>query len=327
MIFRACYKYCREEEFMRKIRKRNIPKNVSNEKIRDYMISNNFIYEATLDGVFKAIMGGCLLYLGDIISKLTGLDKDFIIKNFKEQNVEHKIASALERKKVSDFIFKLPGLIINLECNRGYWDGLIERNDAYFGKLKGELLSKGEEYSKKIKVIQINFDIFNNFEECLGKENISIFYMKNNENIIETKTSEKMHIDMMKSYNKYLKGEELTKLDKELVILMLEDYLEIKKLAEGDEELMEVAERLYELTDNIDNIGLYDPEKRRKEEEALKIEYHSNIAREQGIEQGIKTGASNEKKTIAKNLLNIGMPLKDIVKTTGLSKKQITMLM
>ena len=321
---------------MRKIRKRNIPKNVSNEKIRDYMISNNFVYEATLDGVFKAIMGGCLLYLGDIISKLTGLDKDFIIKNFKEQNVEHKIANALERKKVSDFIFKLPGLIINLECNRGYWDGLIERNDDYFGKLKGELLSKGEEYSKKIKVIQINFDIFNNFEECLGKENISKFYMKNNENIIETKTSEKIHIDMMKSYNKYLKGEELTKLDKELVILMLEDYLEIKKLAEGDEELMEgCALRLYELTDNIDNIGLYDPEKRRKEEEALKIEYHSNIAREQGIEQGIKqgieqgikTGASNEKKTIAKNLINIGMPLKDIVKTTGLSKKQITMLM
>ena len=301
---------------MIKKRIKNIPKNVSNEKIREYMISNNFVYEGTLDSVFKSIMGGCLLYLGDIISKLTGLDKDFIIKNFKEQNVEHKIANALERKKVSDFIFKLPGFIINLECNRGYWDGLIERNDAYFGKLKGELLSKGEEYSKKIKVIQINFDIFDNFEECLGKENISKFYMKNNENIIETKTSEKIHIDMMKSYNKYLNGEELTKLDKELVILMLDDYLEIKKLAKGDDELMEgCALRLYELTDNIDNIGLYDPEKRRKEEEALKIEYHSNIAKEK------------EAQSIAKNLLNIGMPIKDIVKATGLSKKQITMLM
>ena len=140
--------------------------------------------------------------------------------------------------------------------------------------------------------------------------------MKNNENIIETKTSEKIHIDMMKSYNKYLNGEELTKLDKELVILMLDDYLEIKKLVEGDDELMEgCALRLYELTDNIDNIGLYDPEKRRKEEEALKIEYHSNIAREEGV--------SNEKKSIAKNLLNIGMPIKDIVKATGLSKSQI----
>ena len=312
---------------MIKKRIKNIPKNVSNEKIREYMISNNFVYEGTLDSVFKAIMGGCLLYLGDIISKLTGLDKDFIIKNFKEQNVEHKIANALERKKVSDFIFKLPGFIINLECNRGYWDGLIERNDAYFGKLKGELLSKGEEYSKKIKVIQINFDIFDNFEECLGKENISKFYMKNNENIIETKTSEKIHIDMMKSYNKYLNGEELTKLDKELVILMLDDYLEIKKIAEGDEELMEVSERLYELTNNIDNIGLYDPEKRRREEEALKIEYHSNIAKEEGIKQGIEQGASNEKNSIAKSLLNMGISKKDIMKATGLSKKQIATLM
>ena len=308
---------------MKKLRKKQIPKNVSNEEIREYMITNNFVYEGTLDSVFKSIMGGCLLYLVDLISKLTGLDKAFIIKNFKEQNVEHKIANALERKKVSDFIFKLPGFIINLECNRGYWDGLIERNDAYFCKLKGELLSKGEEYSKNIKVIQINLDIFDNFEECLGKENISKFYMKNDENIIETETSEKIHIDMMKSYNKYLNEEELTKLDKELVILMLDDYLEIKKLAEGDEELMEVAEKLYELTDNIDNIGLYDPEKRRREEEALKIEYHSNIAREQGIEQG----TNNEKKSIAKNLLDIGIPIKDIIKATGLSKKQISMLM
>ncbi len=316
---------------MIKKRIKNIPKNVSNEKIRDYTISNNFVYEGTLDSVFKAIMGGCLLYLGDMISKLTGLDKAFIIKNFKEQNVEYKISNALEKKKVSDFIFKLPGYIINLECNRGYWDGLIERNDAYFCKIKGELLSKGEEYSKKIKVIQINFDIFDNFEECLGKENISKFYMKNNENIIETKTSEKIHIDMIKSYNKYLNGEELTKLDKELVILMLDDYLEIKKIAEGDDELMEVSKRLYELTDNIDNIGLYDPEKRRKEEEALKIEYHSNIAREQGIEQGIeqgkKVGATSEKKSIPKSMLSKKMEIPLISEITGLSKKQIINLM
>ena len=316
---------------MKQLRKKQIPKNVSKEKIREYLITNNFVFEGTLDGVFKAIMGGCLLYLADLISKLTGLDKEFIIKNFKEQNVEYKISNALERKKVSDFIFKLPGFIINLECNRGYWDGLIERNDAYFGKLKGELLSKGEEYSKKIKVIQINFDIFDNYEKYLGKENISLFQMKNKENIIETETSIKIHVDMMKSYNKYLNKEELTKLDKELVILMLDDYLEIKKLVEGDEELMEVADKLYELTDNINNIGLYDPEKRRIEEEALKIEYHSNIAREEGIEQGIeqgmKNGASNEKKSIAKAMLSKKIDIPLISEITGLSKKQISALM
>ena len=90
---------------------------------------------------------------------------------------------------------------------------------------------------------------------------------------------------------------------------------------------MEVAKKLYELTDNIDNIGLYDPEKRRKEEEALKIEYHSNIAREEGIEKGIEQGASNEKNSIAKNLLNIGIPIKDVMKVTGLNKSQVNMLM
>ena len=90
---------------------------------------------------------------------------------------------------------------------------------------------------------------------------------------------------------------------------------------------MEVAEKLYELTDNIDNIGLYDPEKRRKEEEALKIEYHSNKAREEGIEQGIEQGATNEKNSIAKKLLKMNLPINEIIKATGLSKKQITMLM
>ena len=130
-------------------------------------------------------------------------------------------------------------------------------------------------------------------------------------------------IKITEEYN----GGTLTKLDKELVILMLDDYLEIKKLAEGDEDLMGVAERLYELTNNIDNIGLYDPEKRRKEEEALKIEYHSNIAREEGIEKGLEQGASNEKNSIAKNLLNIGIPIKDVMKVTGLNKSQVNMLM
>ena len=97
---------------MIKKRIKNIPKNVSNEEIREYMISNKFVYEGTLDSVFKSIMGGCLLYLGDLISKLTGLDKDFIIKNFKEQNVEYKIANALERKKYQIFSLNYQDLLL-----------------------------------------------------------------------------------------------------------------------------------------------------------------------------------------------------------------------
>ncbi len=93
---------------------------------------------------------------------------------------------------------------------------------------------------------------------------------------------------------------------------------------------MEVRDKLYELTNDIDNIGLYDPEKRRKEEEELKIEYHTKIAREEGIEQGIekgiKQGTSNEKKFIAKNLLKDGLSASKVSMYTGLSEKQIKSL-
>ena len=321
-----------------KKRMKNIPKGVSNKEIRDYMLSNNFVYEATFDPVFKSIMGNCPNYLADLISNITGIDKNLIKKTFKEKNVEYKVSNALERKKTSDFIFQCRGYIINLECNNEYWEGLIERNEAYFSKIKGELLNKGEQYSKNIKVIQINFDNYKEYEKALGKELISDFKIRNGIGLIETESSIKYHINLYKIKERYYKGEDLTRLEKELLILTLDDYKEIIKISEGDEILMEVRDKLYELTNDIDNIGLYDPEKRRKEEEELKIEYHSKLAREegleqgiergieQGIKQGIKQGTSNEKKSIAKNLLKDGLPIDKISKYTGLSEKQVSLL-
>ena len=323
---------------MKYIRKKEIPDKAKPEEIRKYLLENNFVIEATFDPVFKAVMGNCPNYLADLISNITGINKDLIKKTFKEKNVEYKVSNALERKKTSDFIFQCRGYIINLECNNEYWEGLIERNEAYFSKIKGELLNKGEQYSKNIKVIQINFDNYKEYEKALGKELISDFKIRNGIGLIETESSIKYHINLYKIKEKYYKGEDLTRLEKELLILTLDDYKEIIKISEGDEILMEVRDKLYELTNDIDNIGLYDPEKRRKEEEELKIEYHTKLAREegleqgiergieQGIKQGIKQGTSNEKKSIAKNLLKDGLPIDKISKYTGLSEKQVSLL-
>ena len=319
---------------MKYIRKKEIPVKAKPEEIRKYLLENNFVIEATFDPVFKAIMGNCPNYLADLISNITGINKDLIKKTFKEKNVEYKVSNALERKKTSDFIFQCRGYIINLECNNEYWEGLIERNEAYFSKIKGELLNKGEQYSKNIKVIQINFDNYKEYEKALGKEVISDFKIRNGIGLIETESSIKYHINLYKIKERYYKGKDLTRLEKELLILTLDDYKEIIKISEGDEILMEVRDKLYELTNDIDNIGLYDPEKRRKEEEELKIEYHTKLAREEGIEQGIekgieqgiKQGTSNEKKFIAKNLLKDGLPIDKISKYTGLSEKQVSLL-
>ena len=49
--------------------------------------------------------------------------------------------------------------------------------------------------------------------------------------------------------------------------------------------------------------------------------------RKEGIKQGKKAGAKEREKSIAKNLLKMNLSVKDIMKATGLSKKQITTLM
>ena len=73
---------------------------------------------------------------------------------------------------------------------------------------------------------------------------------------------------------------------------------------------------------NLDDIGLYDEvEENEKMMRSLKEE--GEIL---GEKKGIKKGANNEKKSIAKNLLEIGIPLESIMQATGLSEKQIASL-
>ena len=52
-----------------------------------------------------------------------------------------------------------------------------------------------------------------------------------------------------------------------------------------------------------------------------------NSARSDGRKEGRKEGAKEKEKSIAKNLINMGLSKQDVMKATGLSKKQITMLM
>ena len=74
-----------------------------------------------------------------------------------------------------------------------------------------------------------------------------------------------------------------------------------------------------ELSLDINTVGFYDEaEENEKMMRSLKAE---------GEKDGIKNGANNEKKSIAKNLLEIGIPKESIMQATGLSETQIARLM
>ena len=270
------------------------------------------IVPATYDCIFKAIMKKCPKYRADLTSRLTGIPKNLILNTYQEKNTEYVVDNALEKGKVSDVLFGLEGYIINYEFNNRNWDGLIERNDAYLGKVKNDVMSKVKSYASIPKIIQINI---NNFYCFLSKENLLEFKSRDKYGIIESDKWGKLYINLKLIREKYKRGLNLSKLEKELLILTLTNVEEINRLAKGDEELMEVAKELKNLSYDIDTIGLYDEEEERKRIENTKL-----INAEE-------KGAKEREKSIAKNLLKIGVPIKDIVKATGLSKSQVTMLM
>ena len=282
------------------------------------------VVPATYDCVYKAIMRNCPKYRADTTSNLTSVTKELILNTYKEMNTVYVIDNVLEKGKVSDVLFETKGYVFNFEFNNRKWDGLIERNDAYLGKVKNDLIRRTKSYASLPKVIQINI---NNFYCFLSKENLLEFKSRDKYGIIESDKWGKIYVNLKLIREKYDRGLNLSKLEKELVILTLTKVDEIDKLAEGDEELMEVAKELKRLTNDAYTIGLYDEEEeRRRIENSIKI-----TAKEQGLKQGIKQGfeqgAKEREKSIAKNLLEIGIPTNDIVKATGLSKKQITTLM
>ena len=270
------------------------------------------IVPATYDCIFKAIMKKCFKYRADLTSRLTGIPKNLILNTYQEKNTEYVVDNALEKGKVSDVLFGLKGYIINYEFNNRNWDGLVERNDAYLGKVKNDVMSKVKSYASIPKIIQINI---NNFYCFLSRDNLLEFKSRDKYGIIESDKWGKLYINLKLIREKYKRGLNLSKLEKELLILTLTNVEEINRLAKGDEELMEVAKELKNLSYDIDTIGLYDEEEERKRIENTKL-----INAEE-------KGAKDEKKSIAKNLLKDGLPIPKICEYTGLSKSQVTMLM
>ena len=293
------------------------------QKILKDLAKKKEILPATSDPIFKAIMSRCPKYRADLVSRITGIPKDVILNTYVEKNSEYVIDNALERKKVSDFVFGIDKAVINIELNIEYYAGLIERNEGYASKIKTDIVIKNQDYKLIPNVIQININRFGHFK---SKEEILEFKSRDKSGIVETDKFIKFHLNLKRIENKYEQGSKLNKLEKELLILTLKKVEEINKLSEGDEELMEVARSLKDITYDINTIGLYYEDEERKRVENTKIKYYEELALKKGEKRGLKMGLEQGKLETAKNLIAMNLPLKDIVKATGLSEKQIQKL-
>ena len=291
------------------------------------------VIPASFDEVFKEVMRSCPNYLADLLNQILGLDKEMILENMIIQNTEHRISHLTEKRKRSDFLVEVQDHFINLEMNMEYYKGLYEKNEAYMRRLGSEMIGINEPYSEK-KIIQINFDCFEPFDERVI---VKFQIMDVERHIVETESYEKYHINLEKVKEKYYNINErknLTKLERELLILVLDKKEEIKEISKGEKELMEVGKKIEDLSFDINMIGLYDEEEERRKVEAMKRKYHISQGLEQGLEKGIEQGLEKgieqgRKKSsleIAKRMLQNKIDIKVIAECTGLSVNKLQTL-
>ena len=261
------------------------------EKLRDDLVANGKVIPANFDSVFKIVMLDCPNYLAFLVIIFTNNPKEKIKGRIRVQNSEHKLSNAKERKKTSDLIIRVDKMLANFEMNNRYFDGLFIRNEAYLGKIEGESLNVSEDYSNMNSFLQVNF---NNFSHFKVKSPILKFYYTDMKNrIIETGKVKKYHISLPKLRKKYYNGDKLTKLEKALLILSIDKIKDLDEISKGDDDLMEAAKRIKEATFDINTIGLYDAEERRRQEDAMYLAYREKIATRRGYRNGRKAGVEH----------------------------------
>ena len=139
--------------------------------------------------------------------------------------------------------------------------------------------------------------------------------MQENTENIYTDAIKIYEISLVEIYKKWYDEFTISKLEKYLLYLYLTSIEEekiIKKLIKGDEVLME-AEKIRDDLIKRETIRFY-------YDQELDEMIEKKSIREDALEEGME----KEKKNIAKNLINLGMPIDTIIKVTGLSKKEIS---
>ena len=264
-------------------------------------------------------------------------------RNLRIENSEHLISYTKEKRKVSDMIVSIGNNIINLEMNQEYYEGLLKKNEDYLFKLASESIHVGESYDSQKKVIQINFDHFWKYDH----RTIVNFRMRDDTGHYQETPGEPIvesyHVNLAKIENMYYNKEEMTREEKLLLLLGMNQLESIEEISKGDYVMEEVKkklvdltedanfiEKLVDLTEDANFIGLYDKEEADRRELYDRTRYAEKQGREKGLKEGRKEGHESGLKEgqlkIARKMKDEHMDLDTIVRITGLSMEEIEKL-
>ena len=228
----------------------------------------------------------------------------------------------IEKGREVDFICKVDNEYVGIEMNNNFSKSALERNISYCMDIYKSNLRRGESYSFN-HVVQININNFFFKGNDQGEEEYSL---KNNKGELLTDKIKIFNIYLPLIRKKYYNGEELSYLEKLMLVFNEEDNEKLSKVYEGESIMEEYVKDAKRASMEDDIVGLYDKE---LHEEKLRIT-ELEEAREKGIETGMAAGIAQGKKEsileTAKNMLKKKLDINLIAECTGLSEEEINNL-
>ena len=245
-------------------------------------------------------------------------------KTFKIISPELTKNNIYEKGKYLDVLIKTDNLFVNIEINSHNYNGLSERNFSYIALVYASHIKVGEEYNNNLDFVQINLTV------GLGTNQPEISVSR-----VINKDTLKLKVRNLDIYD--------VNLDKINSRCYNEDdeYNFLKMITAPKEELEFLAEKGDNLMKKIkDEVNRVNDENYfanfisvEEDERKIRNTYYANGVEEgeargekRGEIRGEKRGKEKALLETAKNLLKYGMPINDIVKNTGLSKKKIKSL-
>jgi len=277
------------------------------------------------DSMFKAMFYNSkrIKYSCKLISYFIDISYEKLLKNITLTKSEFDKTEYSSSGIHGDFVANINDTFINIEINNNKDLDTLYRNIKYVDRLYDSITKNNS--SKYSQVIQLNI---NNFKFKKNSKIKDIYGLMNDEGILLTNKKIIINIYVPNLLDKWY-NEGIEKLEdwEKFILCLVDDNSLLDDL--GDESIImkEYNEEARVVSRDADLLESYD------KEEALKEEFY-NEGVEDGIEkghasglaEGHASGRAEEKKEIAKNLLGLKIPVKDISKATGLSIKEIESL-
>lgn len=295
------------------------------------------------DIMFKAFFSktGSEKYLKDFLSAILG-------KETKIKNVIHdaRLEQLARESKygILDLDVELEsGERINIEMQLKNYFNIEERTTFYASKKITEQLGPNEKYENLNKVIVIailDYNLTPPSEYITKTIRVDDRYRKYELNnqvtyyYIELKKFREQNPDMKEPINQWLAFIDMERGD---LLEMAKENSEIIKEAYGEYEVLTGEDEVKRLTEirlmsKLEEESALATARQKGTEEGLKQGTEEGLKRgteeglKRGKKEGLKQGKKLEKKEMAKKLIELEMPMEQIIKVTGLSKKEILKL-